>query len=161
MLSGDVESNPGPNSGQTSKSNRPQCPECCKTVRCTSKQLLCTTCKSVTHLNCAKINITIKFLNNSEPKQWLCTCCTLSSLPFHSLRSLAELSNDNINICDDSCIKPDIHLQCLEQFPNHTSICHLNTQCICSTFDEFYVMCNTYKYDIITLSETWLKTIIT
>ena len=33
-----------------------------------------------------------------------------------------------------------------------------HNQCVmCSTFDEFYVMCNTYKDDIITLSEIWLK----
>jgi exonuclease III len=51
----------------------------------------------------------------------------------------------------------DIHLQQLQQFSNHTSIIHLNTQSMCSTFDEFYVMCSTYQHDIITLLETWLK----
>ena len=37
------------------------------------------------------------------------------------------------------------------------SIAHLNTQAICSTFDEFTCMLNTQKFDIMTLSETWLK----
>ena len=37
------------------------------------------------------------------------------------------------------------------------SIAHLNTQAICSTFDEFTCMLNTQKFVIMTLSETWLK----
>ena len=37
------------------------------------------------------------------------------------------------------------------------SIADLNTQAICSTFDEFTCMLNTQKFDIMTLSETWLK----
>ena len=62
-----------------------------------------------------------------------------------------------LNTHDNSYAETSVHLQRLQQFSNHTSICHLNTQSMCSTSDEFYVMCNTYKYDIITLSETWLK----
>ena len=34
---------------------------------------------------------------------------------------------------------------------------HLNTQCMTSTFAEFTVLINSYNFDIITLSETWLK----
>ena len=37
------------------------------------------------------------------------------------------------------------------------TIAHLNTQAIRSTFDEFTCMLNTQKFDIMTLSETWLK----
>ena len=40
----------------------------------------------------------------------------------------------------------------------HTSvICHLNTQSMTSAFDEFQFIVNESKFDIITLSETWLK----
>ena len=45
----------------------------------------------------------------------------------------------------------------LDQNRNRTSIAHLNTQCLSSTFDEFHVMLNEYQFDIITMSETWLK----
>ena len=45
----------------------------------------------------------------------------------------------------------------LEQNRNRASIAHLNTQCLSSTFDEFHVMLNEYQFDIITMSETWLK----
>ena len=65
--------------------------------------------------------------------------------------------DNNLNTHDNSYAETNVHLQRLQQFSNHTSICHLNTQSMCSTSDGFYVMCNTYKYDIITLSETWLK----
>ena len=45
----------------------------------------------------------------------------------------------------------------LDQNRNRTSIAHLNTHCLSSTFDEFHVMLNEYQFDIITMSETWLK----
>ena len=34
---------------------------------------------------------------------------------------------------------------------------HLNTQSLPSTFDEFSYMMNKYKFEIVALSETWLK----
>ena len=34
---------------------------------------------------------------------------------------------------------------------------HLNTQSMVSTFDEFILTINQFPFDIITLSETWLK----
>ena len=45
----------------------------------------------------------------------------------------------------------------LDQKRNHTSIAHLNTQCLSSKSDEFHVMLNEYQFAIITMSETWLK----
>ena len=42
----------------------------------------------------------------------------------------------------------------LGQNRNRTSIAHLNTQCISLTFNEFHVMLNEYRFDIITMSET-------
>ena len=45
----------------------------------------------------------------------------------------------------------------LDQNRNRTSIAYLNTQCLSSTFDEFHVMLNEYQFDIIAMSETWLK----
>ena len=45
----------------------------------------------------------------------------------------------------------------LQELKTHISICHLNTRSMTSTFDEFQFMVNESKFDIITLSETWLK----
>ena len=44
-----------------------------------------------------------------------------------------------------------------EQHRQHLSIAHLNTQSISSTFPQFVAMLNIHQFDIITLSETWLK----
>ena len=163
VLSGDVESNPGLKANESDKSkslppNRPQCTECSKTVRSTGKRFLYTIRMSLTHLRCANVKIT--FLNATEPKLWTCSHCVLSNMPYHTVRDLDEVFNDNTNIYTQGyeVAEPiDIHLQRLQQYSTHTSILHLNTQSVCSTFDEFYAMCKIYQYDIITLSETWLK----
>ena len=42
----------------------------------------------------------------------------------------------------------------LDQNRNRISIANLSTQCISLTFDEFHVMLNEYRFDIITMSET-------
>ena len=49
------------------------------------------------------------------------------------------------------------HVTKLQELKTHISICHLNTQSVTSTFDEFPFMVNESKFDIIILSETWLK----
>ena len=49
------------------------------------------------------------------------------------------------------------HVTKLQELKTPISICHLNTQSVTSTFDEFQRMVNESKFDIITLSETWLK----
>ena len=45
----------------------------------------------------------------------------------------------------------------LDQNRNRTSIAHANTQCLSSTFDEFHVVLIKYQFNVITMSETWLK----
>ena len=49
------------------------------------------------------------------------------------------------------------HVTKLQELKTYISICHLNTQSMTLTFDEFQFMVNKLKFDIITLSETWLK----
>ena len=62
----------------------------------------------------------------------------------------------------DANVKSDVnytneHLEKLDELKKHISICHLNTQRMSSKFDEFQLMINQTNLDIITLSETWLK----
>ena len=45
----------------------------------------------------------------------------------------------------------------LQELKTHVSICHLNAQSMVSTFNEFQFMIYITKFDIITLSKTWLK----
>ena len=54
-------------------------------------------------------------------------------------------------------MEDDQHLNILDANRNRISISHLNTQSITSSFAEFEAMVMRYKFDIITLSETWLK----
>ena len=49
------------------------------------------------------------------------------------------------------------HLEKLDELNKHISICHLNIQSMSSTFDDFQFMINQTNYDVIALSETWLK----
>ena len=49
------------------------------------------------------------------------------------------------------------HLEKLDELKKHISICHLNTQSMSSTFDEFQLMINQTRFDVIAISETWLK----
>ena len=45
----------------------------------------------------------------------------------------------------------------LHSKPSDLKIMHLNTQSVTSTFNEFLLIINGYPSDVITLSETWLK----
>ena len=40
---------------------------------------------------------------------------------------------------------------------NHLSIMHLNTQCMTSSSGEFSLSMNSYNFNVVTVSETWLK----
>ena len=46
------------------------------------------------------------------------------------------------------------HIETLKNYQKYTSIAHINSQSILSTFDEFAVMLKSYEFDIITFSET-------
>ena len=45
----------------------------------------------------------------------------------------------------------------LNEHRNQTSIAYLNAQCLSTSIDEFNVKLNSYGFDIISISETWLK----
>ena len=49
------------------------------------------------------------------------------------------------------------HIESLKHHHRHISIAHLNTQSLASTFDAFHLMLENHKFDIVALSETWLK----
>lgn len=138
-LSGDVETNPGPVS----------CTLCAKTVRKDSCQLFCATCKASSHVKCHK-NLTIKTVQ--KVTVWTCHCCLWSVLPFYNSRTIDKTSTNHV---DAGTI--DHHINTLDANRNRISIAHLNTQSITSSFTEFEAMLMRYKFDIITLSETWLK----
>ena len=51
----------------------------------------------------------------------------------------------------------DCHLVALTSRPNHMKFMHLNTQSMLSSLDELLLTIEKYPFDIITMSETWLK----
>ena len=73
-------------------------------------------------------------------------------LPFRNI-DIEELHQENELKLNESFTDP--HLQFFNQ--KDTSIGHLNTQSICSIFTVFEILMNTYQFDIMTLSETWLR----
>ena len=144
LLSGDIETNPGPVT----------CTLCQKTVRRNSLQFRCTTCKDSTHVKCIKKNIS-SIHTARKIMEWTCHRCLCSELPFHCTRNI----DDTISLQEDfEKQTPDNqHLDTLNANRSRISISHLNTQSITSSFAEFEAMLTKHKFDIITLSETWLK----
>ena len=71
---------------------------------------------------------------------WICPNCANLDLPF------ANTSNDSIELGNEVPPSPRDHTEYLEKDHHHTSIAHLNTQSILSTFTEFTLMLSLYKY---------------
>ena len=142
-ISGDVSPNPGP---------APKCSSCDKTVRKNQPSVNCTMCYNMSHTKCTKLE---------TDSAWLCSTCNsvnlLSALPFYNEVSTShhpwdcELSNI-VDVTDTNS-----HLSAITANSNHLSILDLNAQSMCSTFGEFSLLMNDYKFEIATLSETWLK----
>ena len=88
-------------------------------------------------------------LNGPKIQTWTCHVYTNRLLPFH-----------NVSI-EGTIIEERSHDQADESFQvphqNNTSIAHLNARSICSSFPEFQLFVETYKFDFMATSETWLK----
>ena len=159
LLSGNIDSNPGPVNPTESNRNRKQnksfpsfCQECNKTAKANSKCLLCIHCSNLVHLKCIGTNST-KRLKSYDPQRWIYCRYYLKELPFFNTQNLSEKT---ISITHQT-IRNNVHSEALETNGNHLSIAHLNTQSMSSTFDEFPVTLYKNPFDIITLSETWLR----
>ena len=96
---------------------------------------------------------------------WTCSNCLWSTLPFQHNQSFIVNENQDLNHTLGNQCRPqsdnlnnqqDPHLKALNG-KKGTSIGHLNTRSLCSSFVEFQWFMETYKFDIMTLSETWLK----
>ena len=91
------------------------------------------------------------------------TGCESCLMDFNACRDLLpvalEMTAANINLSNLNDSQPfELHtVMKLDQYRQHLSNAHLNTQSISLTFAQFEAMLNTHQFDIITLSETWLK----
>ena len=159
LLSGEIKSNPDPVHPTKSNRNRKQnksfplfCQECNKTVKANSKCPLCIYCNTLVHLKCMSTNST-KRLKSYDPQRLICCRCYLKELPFFNTQNLTE---ETISITDQT-IHNNVHSEALETNRHHLSIVYLNTECMSSTSDEFQEMLYHHPFDIVTLSETWLR----
>ena len=84
-----------------------------------------------------------------------CNERVLSTLPYFKTRDLINASfNTEIH---DHPYAATPYLKKLNENKNNTSIAHLNVDPLMSTFNTFSPMLDEYQFDVITLSETWLK----
>ena len=152
LISGDIEKNPGPGFPA------PKCQTCKKTARCNQKRLLCELCNEVCHAACSTLKQNIS--NSRIPSLWTCPNCIHCVLPFFSTRDLSEYldvqNNTEIQNLSNLSDVENPHLDILNSSLKHTSIAHLNVQSLFSTFNEFYLMMNTYNFDIVAVTETWM-----
>ena len=112
--------------------------------------MICTYCKLLTNLVCTNTK-TLTISNTKNAKEWICFSCASIELPFGKVKY--RLST---NIESDANYTNE-HLEKIGELKKHISTCPLNTQSMSSTFDEFQFMINHTKFDVIILSETWLK----
>ena len=122
-------------------------------------------CHDRVHLKCV----------SSKSKQtindWICTSCLHTVLPYYKERikktkktnkkkpffNQIDLDTSVQSTSSQDSEHINQHLDILKQHKCHTSIAHINVQSLLSTFDAFSLMMNTYNFDIVALSETWLK----
>ena len=98
--------------------------------------------------------------NSRKAHEWVCESCHFKELPFSGLREFHEItatSPTRINSIDCE----NIHILNLKSHGKHLSIGNLNKQSMVSLFDEFNVMLQEHPFDILTLSEKWLKDDVT
>ncbi len=165
LACGDIHPHPGPTvdttNKQRSKGPAAKCPKCTKPVQRNHKRLMCENCYNMIHVRCASSNTSLyKTVQVKQPGIWTCNNCTLSKLPFFKVKDLATLdltTDDNANTSRDSQLDFDSHLDALVERQKQLSFMHLNTQSMTSTFDDLQLVIQRYDFDVVTLSETWLK----
>ena len=154
LQGGDISVNPGP---AVLKPSAPRCSSCERPVAKNHKRCICSVCFDVIHAKCSKI-FDPKHLLSSVPKKWVCPQCTVTVLPFynHNLSLSNTFPTSESSMIEDSTLV-DEHLSALSESSRQLRLCHINTQSMVSTFDELLAMIKEYPFDIVTMSETWLK----
>ena len=101
-----------------------------------------------------------KTIQVKQPGVWTCNNCTLSKLPFYKVKDLATLDSTtewNVDTLRESGLDIDPHLDAPIERQKQLSFMHLNTQSMTTTFDDLYHIIQRYEFDVVMLSETWLK----
>ena len=80
----------------------------------------------------------------------------MSELPFYGCDSLEPTLANSVPVENDN-YQDDTHLITLNSNVKHLKIMHINTRSMVSTFDHLCLLIERYSFDVITMSETWLK----
>ena len=101
---------------------------------------------------CKMCNLKLKI---NSVTNWTCSKCLMSELPFHTVRNMVVDTQPDFNHFPpiDECV----HRSALTSNSSHLSLMRLNAQSMTSTFDELVMLLNDYPFDVVMLSETWLK----
>ena len=173
LLAGDVAQNPGPslNPKSTSKADKQLhntkklssrqfassviCPICSKCTRRNQKRFLCGICLDQSHATCVGVSSALlKCMKSNEPQIWTCSYCVSTELPFHGIDDLAP---DNLFNQSDLEQVHDLHLEALTNNNKYLKVMHINTQSMVSTCDDLVFAIERYNFDVVCMSETWLK----
>lgn len=161
LQGGDISTNPGPdklNKNPTTKKRTTTstlCPKCAKRVQTNHKRFICTKCLDLYHGKCTNTStIELKNVRATQPREWICTKCLFTELPFHRY----ELEHDTLSEVDtfvrtDSPESRNMHHQELSSRPNQLKILHLNTQSMLSTFDELLATITEYSFDVVAMAK--------
>ena len=138
ILSSDIEINPGP--GFSAQ----KCTVYGKVVKTNNKRLICSMCFDVAHAKCSK-QPSYHTIQARISRYYTCNRSLHTQLPFFNVSNL-DLSYDMCNAANDKRLSfQNTNLNYTNSY-KAISIFHLNTQAICSTFDEFTCMLNTQNF---------------
>ena len=146
LLSGDIETNPGP---RTTLSNKMICDLCVRTIARNTNPVVCSECKGLFHRSCSGLTVTYhkKMLRNE--KSWVCQSCYVYALPF---------PNDDFNIetfDDEEVVIPlDLNDDLVLTDKSCLNIGHLNVNGLRSKIDFLRIFLRQHKFDILCLNET-------
>lgn len=87
--------------------------------------------------------------------KWTCPRCIGSLLPFY-MDTISDGEPEYDNGTDD-IVTQNLHLDALTEREAQLKVMHINTQSMVSTFDNLLITVKEYPFDIIAMSETWLK----
>ena len=140
ILSGDIETNPGP-------PTKPQCESCFRTIAINHRFVSCVECESRLHIKCAGVSPNqYNRMQADRTLTFYCPPCLSSTLPF------ADVEPDEY--FDDVFVLPD-HIEPLNLFKKSSlNIAHLNVNGLRSKLDFVKILLFQEKFDILCLNET-------
>ena len=125
--------------------------------------ILCDKCFESSHVRCASLSNQLFLQSKNKLNSWTCQCSIISVLPFNREQDLEHCFGDTPTSDENylyEATATDPHFQALESPPKNLKVVHLNTQSMASTFDELVLTRDSikeYPFDVVTMSETWLK----